>query len=661
MSDWTVQQRFDMALQLHQAGHVSEAESAYRQVLAQDPQHADALHNMGIIAYSVGKNDAAEKLLRLVIRLQPAHAEAYSNLSNVLRDEMRYEEAIEASKKSIFYKNDSSGAYFNLGLNLHARHHHDEAEQAFRQAIALDPNMYQAYSSLAAVLADKGDLPNAIDAYRQSLVLNPHFLDAHNNLGNVLMSCGLWEEALASFQAAIDIDPTDAYALCNMANAKGDIFLLDEAIELYRKALECMPEKYEIRSSMLLSFNYHCNLSAQEIFQEHRLWQTMHADSFRDRVTQHTSRRQPGKRLRVGFMSPDFRRHSVAYFLMPLLEHLDRSQFEIVCYSDVQNPDDFTQHFEALSHQWRNIAAATMQEVVDLVRNDAIDILIDLAGHTAYNRMVVFAHKPAPIQISWLGYPNTSGLVAMDYRITDAIADPLGETEHLHTERFIRLPVSAWCYRALEVSPAVAPLPSLTNGYVTFGSFNAMIKINKELLSLWAEILHKVPESRLYLKNKAIAFPQLQELVNTFFAERGISKHRIIVSPQTQKVCEHLEQYARVDISLDTLPYHGTTTTCEALWMGVPVVTVAGRVHNSRVGASLLNQIGHPEWIAQNREQYVAIACSLAADLTQLSQMRQQLRETMRTSPLMDEVRFTRDMEAALREAWCADATDHSS
>jgi protein O-GlcNAc transferase len=661
MSNSSVQQGFNKALELHQAGHISAAESAYRQVLAQDPQHADSLHNMAIIANTVGKKDAAEKLLRLVIRLQPTHADAYSNLSNLLREAMRYEEAIEASRKSIFYRNNSPVAYFNLGLSLNVRHHRDEAEQAFRKAIALDPNMYEAYSSLAAVLTDKGDLSGAIDTYRQSLALNPHFIDAHNNLGLVLMTGGLWEEALACFQSAIEIDPTDAYTLCNIANAKKDIFLLDEAIGLYRKALEFLPEKHEIHSNMLLCLNYHWHLQAKEIFAEHRHWQTMHADSLSDHSLQHRTERQAGKRLRIGFMSPDFRRHSVAYFLLPLLENIDRSQFEVVCYSDVQSPDDYTQRFEKLSHQWRNIAAATMQEVVDLVRHDAIDILIDLAGHTAYNRMVVFAHKPAPIQISWLGYPNTSGLTAMDYRITDAIADPVGETEHLHTERFIRLPVSAWCFRATEVDPPVAALPALTNGYVTFGCFNAMQKINEELLSLWAEILHSVPESRLYLKNKAIAFPQLQERVRKFFAERGIESQRIIVSPQLAEVREHLEHYGRVDISLDTLPYHGTTTTCESLWMGVPVVTMAGKVHNSRVGASLLHQIGHTEWIAAHRQEYVAIACSLAADLSQLSQLRQQLRDTMRASPLMDEVRFTRDMEAALREAWCADTSDHSS
>lgn len=660
MSHLTVQQCFAKALEFHQAGHISEAERAYREVLALDPHHADALHNMAIIAYTVGKKEAAEKILRLVIRLQPTHADAYSNLSNVLREEMRFEEAIEASKKSIFYKNTSPSAYFNLGLSLHVRHHHDEAEQAFRKAITLDPNLYQAYSSLAAVLNDKGDLSGAIDAYRQSLALHPHHVEAHNNLGLVLMTGGLWEEALASFQAAIKIDPNDAYILCNIANAKKDIFQLDEAIELYRKALELLQEKHEIRSNLLLCLNYHSHLQAQEIFDDHRLWQTMHAPP-RDGVFQHTLDRPPGKRLRVGFLSPDLRRHSVAYFLMPLLEHLDRSQFEVICYSDVLSPDDYTQRFEALANQWRNIAAATMQEVVDLVHSDSIDILIDLAGHTAYNRMVVFAHKPAPIQISWLGYPNTSGLDAMDYRLTDAIADPLGETDHFHTERLIRLPVSAWCYRAPGVSPPVAPLPALTNGYVTFGSFNAMQKINEELLSLWAEILHNVPESRLYLKNKAIAFPQLQERVRKFFADRGIANHRIIVSPQLEEVREHLEHYGRVDISLDTYPYHGTTTSCEALWMGVPVVTMAGRVHNSRVGASLLNQIGHPEWIAENREHYVAIACALAADLTQLSQLRQQLRGVMNASPLMDEIRFTRDMEAALREAWCDHPTDRSS
>jgi protein O-GlcNAc transferase len=646
------QEWFNRALQLHQAGRFSEAEDAYDRVLTDEPEHADSLHNIAIIANDAGELERAETLLRQVIRLQPEHALAYSALSNLLRLSMRYEESLEASEKSLFYQNDSAKVHFNYGVTLHTLHRFSEAEAAFRRAIRLDSNFVVAHSRLGAVLTDQGDGSGAVAAYRQALVLDPHFLDAHNNLGIIYMACGHWEEALRSFKTANEIKPNDADILCNMANAYRDLFQLDSAIELYRRALDLMPARHDIHSNLLLSLNYHSRLQVQEIFEAHGHWEARHAALLPVRTPPVPAEHAAGKRLRLGFISPDFRSHSVAFFLMPFLEELDRSQFEVICYSDVQLPDAVTRRFEQLAHSWQKIAPASMRDVTELVRADEIDILFDLAGHTAWNRLPLFAQKPAAIQIAWLGYPNTTGLAAMDYRITDAVADPPGATEHLHTERLVRLPVSAWCYRAPEVSPPVVPLPALASGYVTFGSCNSMVKINEDLLTLWAEILGNVPGSRLYLKNKSVAFPQVQERIRKWLMGRGIEGHRLMVCPKLDGEYEHLEQYGRMDISLDTYPYHGTTTTCESLWMGVPVVTLAGDSHRSRVSASLLSQIGHGEWVAESRERYVTIASALAADLPGLSQTRLSLREQLRQSPLMDEVRFTRDMEVALKQIW---------
>jgi predicted O-linked N-acetylglucosamine transferase (SPINDLY family) len=408
--------------------------------------------------------------------------------------------------------------------------------------------------------------------------------------------------------------------------------------------------------------NYHPGMEASAIAEEHRRWNQVHAEPLRPFILPHTNERSPSRRLRIGYVSPDFRAHSVAYFLEGLLEHHDHSQVEVFCYAEVANPDAVTARMEQLAGHWRRITGMPDAEVAELIRHDGIDILVDLAGHTANRRLLVFARKPAPVQVTWLGYPNTTGLDTIDYRLTDHFADPPGSTEHLHSEQLIRLPQSAWCYRPLENPPPVSAPPVHDTGHITFGCFNAMPKINRPLLELWSGILLAVPGSRLLLKNASLGETSMQHQLWKQLQEMGIGPERVEMVGCVPDLSGHLGMYGRVDIALDTFPYHGTTTTCEALWMGVPVVTLAGKTHVSRVGASLLSNLGHQEWIASIPEEYVKIAVELAKDLPRLTALRSTLRERMQASPLMDAAGFARDIEAAYRKiwrTWCAQPESH--
>ena len=327
------------------------------------------------------------------------------------------------------------------------------------------------------------------------------------------------------------------------------------------------------------------------------------------------------------------------------------------CYANLPRPDPVTARLQRLVPHWRDIYKAPDAQVADRIRQDGIDILVDLAGHTAHNRLLLFARKPAPVQATWLGYPDTTGLKAMDHRLTDAHADPPGTTEHLHTEQLIRLPDCAWCFRPSEHAPPVSEPPMPRAGHITFGCFNALPKINAPLLRLWSEILLGVPGSRLLLKNAAVRDPSVQQRMRTVLEEAGVAPGRIELAGHIPEPAGHLASYGRVDIALDTFPYHGTTTTCEALWMGVPVVTLAGKTHASRVGVSLLANVGLPDLVARDPGEYVRIAAALGTDAHRLAEFRASLRERMAASPLMDATRFARNVEQAYREmwrAWCA-------
>ncbi|MGI9342155.1 MAG: hypothetical protein ACR2QV_04855 [Gammaproteobacteria bacterium] len=359
-------------------------------------------------------------------------------------------------------------------------------------------------------------------------------------------------------------------------------------------------------------------------------------------------------------MSPDFTSHSVSHFTRKLIAVHDRSRVEVCCYFAKAKRDEITDEIEARADRWRVIVGMTDDEVVAQIRDDRIDILIDLAGHTAQNRLLVFARRAAPVQVSWLGYPNTTGLSAMDYRVTDAIADPPGADDRWYSERLVRLPDGFLCYQSDQPEPAVAAAPCVERGHVTFGSFNNLPKLTADVVQTWSRILKAIPGSRLLLKSSALADERARSRIIDEFGAQGIPAARLELLGLIPGRQQHLAAYAGIDVALDTYPYNGTTTTCEALWMGVPVVALRGNRHSGRVGASILHHAGLPELVADTEDDYVEIAISLARDPQRIVGMRERLRPMMRDSCLMDTPRFARSLETAYRDVWAAWCEDPS-
>jgi len=637
---------------LKDKGHLDEAIASYRQALALRPNFTDAHNNLGIILRDKGQLDEAIAAHRQALALRPDFPEAHISQGNALKDKGHLDEAIASYRQALALQPNLPETHDNLGITLRDKGQLDEAIAAHRQALALRPDFPEAHINLGNALKDKGQLDEAIAAYRLAIALRPSYPEAHNNLGSALKDKGQLELAIATYRQAIALRPEYPETYYNLANALKDKGQLDEAIAAYRQALALRPNFPEAHGNLVFCMNYHPGLEASAIAEEHRRWNQVHAEPLRPFIQSHANDRAPDRRLRIGYVSPDFRSHSVAYFLEGLLAGHDRAKVEAYCYSNVIHPDAVTVRLESLATHWRRIIGLSDSQVTDLTRADGIDILVDLAGHTARSRLQVFARKPAPVQVTWLGYPNTTGLDTMDYRITDSFADPPGSNEHLYSEQLIRLPRSAWCYCPYPDSPPITSPSAHNSGHITFGSFNAMPKINRPLLELWSGILLAVPGSRLLLKTNSLGESSMQQQLGKQFQEMGIGPERVEIVGRVPNLSGHLATYGRVDIALDTFPYHGTTTTCEALWMGVPVVSMAGQTHVSRVGVSLLTNLGHPEWIAASPEEYVKIAVELANDLPRLASLRSSLREKMQASPLMDAAGFARDIEAAYRKIW---------
>ena len=523
----------------------------------------------------------------------------------------------------------------------------------FRAVIRLRPDHAEAWYLLGVLLVSTGRAAEAADAFARVVAVAPEQADAWSNLAFCLVERKDPHGAEAACRRAIALNPQHASAYGNLGSALQHQARVDEAADAFRKAIELNPDLRVAHQNLLLALNYLPAHTPQDVYAEHVTWAQRHANHLGDNAPAYANDRDPDRRLRIGYVSPDFRRHSVAFFIEPLLPAHDRERFEIVCYSDVRQPDETTQRLRGLADHWRDSAGQRDDVFAANVREDRIDVLVDLAGHTPGNRLLAFARRAAPVQIAYLGYPNTTGLAAMGFRITDAHADPPGGTDAFHAERLICLPRCAWCYRPSPEAPAPATAPPCAaNGHVTFASFNKLAKISEPCVDVWAELLRAVPASRLMIKATALGDAQLRRQLLVRFAARNIAGDRLDILGPVGPTAEHLSMYARVDVALDTFPYHGTTTTCDALYSGVPVVTLAGPTHVSRVGVSLLHAVGLDDLAAETPQQYVEIAARLAGDRDRLSQLRRELRGRMQSSPLGDAASLARDVESAYRQCW---------
>lgn len=492
----------------------------------------------------------------------------------------------------------------------------------------------------------------AVEWHRKAVAAKPDVAEAHNSLGAALFASKRLDESIESFRRAIAIRPDYTWALGNLGNVLKDCSMVEESIDAYRRALEANPAWHGARSSILLAGHYLTDSDPAALLEEHRKWDWVHAGHLAGTIAPHANSPVVERRLRIGLVSPDFKEHPVIRFLLPFLEHHDREQIELFAYAQVSEPDEWTEMARQQVDHWRSLVNVPDATAAELIRGDEIDILMDLAGHTKDDRLLVFARKPAPVQVTYLGYPGTTGLSAMDCRITDAFADPPGMTEAHHSEQLIRLPGCAWNYGPdTDILPG--PNPATLHGCVTFGSFNNLAKVNDRMLQVWARILEAVPGSRLLLKSAGFLSMEARKRVReSLLFQSHISEDRLDIRGPEDSHESHLVLYREMDIALDTFPYHGTTTTCEALWMGVPVVTLAGQTHVSRVGVSLLTNVGLPELVAASEDEYVRIAVELAANTERLSGYRANLRDQMRESRLLDAPSFAREMEVAFRQMW---------
>jgi protein O-GlcNAc transferase len=605
----------ESALRHHQAGRLGEAEALYRRILRENPRHAEALHLLGALASQVGRGEAAVDLIRQALAIEPNFPEAWSNLGKILLDLRRTDEAIGACRQAIAIAPQYADGYSKLGMALREQGQIEEAIAAFRQAINLTPEHAEAWCNLGIALGQRSRVDEAKAAYRQAIALNPGIAEAYYNLGGVLRDVGEHEEAMAAF----------------------------------RKAVELRPSYVEAHSSLIYTLFFHPGYDGRRIAEELGGWNRQHAEPLKRHIVPHGNSRDPERRLRIGYVSADFNGHASALFLEPLLRSHDRTQFDIFCYAQVSKPDAWTRRFQTMSTGWMNTAGVSDEAVAEQIRRDGIDILVDLKLHTTRNRLLVLARKPAPVQATWLGYPGSTGLTTVDYRLSDPYLDPPGGDETIYSERTMRLPETFWCFDPLdERDLEVNALPAKERGVITFGSLNSFCKVNEELLRVWAEVLRAVEGARLVLL--AAAGAHRQRVVERL-AREGVDGGRVeFVASMSRR--EYLRQYHRIDVGLDTYPCNGHTTTLESLWMGVPVVTRLGPTAMGRAGWSQLNNLGLAELAGETAGEFVRIAVGLAKDMPRLEQLRATLRGRMEASPLMDERRFARNMEAAYRQMW---------
>jgi protein O-GlcNAc transferase len=562
----------------------------------------------------------------------------------------RYAE-LENRMRILIEKYPNTGfAWKVLGVCLHLQG--KDALQALQKSTELMPDDAAAHNNLGNALKDLGRLDDAVASYRRALEIDPDNAEAHSNLGNSLKECGKLDEAVASYRRALQIKPDYAEACHNMGNILKDICRLDDAVASYRRALQIKPDLVEAQSNLLFTLNYLADQPSAMLLDEARRCGDLVGRKASPYGTW-LNAPDPDRSLRVGLVSGDFGYHPVGYFLDSILSALASqasTRLELIAYSNDARTDALTERIKACCRSWHSAVGLSDAQLAQLIRDDGIDILIDLSGHTEHNRLPMFAWKPAPVQASWLGYFATTGVAAMDYLIADPWTLPESEEAHF-TEKIQRLPETYLCFTPPDMDIAVSPLPALINGHITFGCFNTLSKMNDTVVALWARVLHAVPQSRLFLKAKHLDSPSVQQSVLERFSSHGITADRLMLEGAAPRA-ELLEAYRRVDIALDPFPYPGGTTSIEALWMGVPVLTLMGDRFLSHIGESILQNAGLPEWVAADADGYVARAVSHASDLPRLETLRTGLRQQVLASPLFDAPRFARHFEAALREMW---------
>jgi predicted O-linked N-acetylglucosamine transferase (SPINDLY family) len=635
---------------LAQMGRFGDALAPMRQAAALQPANAGLHHNLGNILNNLGRFDEAEADFRKALALKADFAPAHAGLGNALRRLRRLSEAESCFRKALALDSGSVEVLDSLGSTLNELGRPAEAEACFRRALALEPGSPGLYNNLGVSLSDQGRAAEAESCFRRALALSPDFAHAHNNLGNALRNQRRLEEAEGCFRRAIALSADFAYAYSNLGTVLIDTGRLQEAESVLRRALALQPDLVDAHSNLLFALNCRSDATPALLLDEARKYGHSVSGLVTRRYVEWHCESRP-RRLRVGVVSGDLREHPVGYFLENLLREIGSESIELIAYPTRSGEDALSQRLRGRFAAWRPLAGLPDAAAAARIHADGVHILLDLSGHTEHNRLPMFAWKPAPVQASWLGYCGTTGVQEIDYVIADSWTLP-PSAEVAFSEKIWRLPDTYLCFSPPDANVAVSAPPALSTGHVTFGSFNSLTKMTDEVVALWARVLAAVPGSRLFLKARQFREPAMRQGALDRYAVHGIERDRLILEDVLPTRVEHLAAHGRVDIALDPFPYSGITTSAEALWMGVPVLTLAGDRYLSRQGVGLMMNMGLPEWIASDPDDYVGRAVSHAADLQGLAALRASLRERFVTSPVCDAKRFARNFELALEGMW---------
>lgn len=647
--------RLREGLDHHRHGRLAEAAASYRAVLHRVPGHPDALHLLGVVAHQAGDHDGAVELIERALERLPDLADAHNNLGTALRARGDLPAAIASFERALSLAPESLEACSNLGAALADAGRAEDAVGVLERAIGMCPGRAEPHNNLGKALCAAGRLEAAAASFVRALAIEPGYAAARRNLaetytarGNALRASGRLDAALKAFEAAVGLEPDDAAAWSDFGYALTTRGRLPTAVAAFERALALAPDP-RTHSNLIFTLDLDPRATRAQVFAERRRWNERYARPLEATHQPHANDPHPERRLRVGYVSADFRHHSAASVVAPVLLGHDPRCVEVVCYSDVSRPDAVTERVRAGATRWRPTLGMSDEAVADQVRADGIDVLVDLAGHSAGNRLLVFARRPAPVQVTAWGYAVGTGLDAMDYFFADPVTVPAHAREHF-SEEVVDLP-SIVCFEPPADAPPVAVLPALQRGYVTFGCFNRLAKLTAAAFDVWAKILARIPDSRLSLKFTGLDEPATQTELRSAFAARGVDRARIDFGGSTSRG-EHLAAYAGVDVALDPFPHGGGVTALEGLWMGVPPVTLAGDRVVGLLGPSFLTTLGLTSWIARTPEEYVERAVAHASDSLTLAALRTMLRPRLGASRLVDAAAYCRSVEAAYRAMW---------
>ena len=640
-----------------QAGDVTGALAQYDEILRHNPAQPVALFQKAFITETAGHIKQAEALYRRAIAAQDDFAEAHYNLGNVLSRSGNKMEAARCFLRAGQINPRMAAAHYSLGTILRDLRQPDEALRCFLKAADIAPDA-DTLANIGVLYHLKGQFNEAHDYYVRALRIDPDHIDTLGNLGALNGQVGRYDEAGACYERVLALQPRMVSAINNLGILYKATGQYEKAMACYRQGLAISPDA-SMYHNLLLVMVYAPGVKPEELAQTAREFGSEITDTI-PRGPHRKIDKDPDRRLRIGYVSPDFRKHAVNYFFESLLQNHDRKNFEIYAYSNTAAEDEVTARLRSSFDHWREIRNKDDDQAAAIIEADEIDILIDLAGHTGRNRLLTFARKPAPIQASWLGFPATTGMQAMDYRITDIHAEPPGMTEHLNVEKLWRLPEIFCCFGPRDNPPVNTDAPPfIQNGYVTFGCLNNFSKVTDEVLAAWSRIMARVPGSRLLLEIMGLDSARYRTEIDTRIKAAGIDTARVDLLPRRPE--NQYVLYNRIDIALDPFPCNGGTTSMDCVWMGVPFVTLAGKHFVSRMGVTILSNAGLPQLIAADTDDYVEKSVALALDKDELATIRAGLREKIRTSPVMDQKRFALHMEDAYRKMWrvyCAEQAE---